>query len=537
MSTTRSGPLPKAVVACFGAVLLTFLSATPAGAHDSDGDTPSATRGLQVAEVGAGRAMSWVANIQYVPPAPDSTEPVAQTGSDIEFLKAGGREYALAGTTDFGLHIIDITKPTAPVRAATYDCPIYQGDVQVWKKNKRVYASYTADTAFGAAGAASRCGRDLAPTFAKLGIAADKAIGTVIVDVTDPRVPKTVSFLHIPRGSHNMTIHPSGNYLYNSNSDLATSTDPTIEVWNVADPAAPAKVHTLHLPYTPTSLGSESHDITFNTDGTRAYSAAISQTLVLDTANPAQPKILSKIVDPTVNVSHQADPVTVTRADGTKREVLIVTDERAGALGTFECPGGGLHLYDVTGSNELAPVKMGAWFIDKINAPESRCTSHVLRIYPAQKLLTIAWYGQGVRVLDISGIADHAGLGTDVAFGEGVGMKEIGNFVMPDADTWSFKTNKINKDGSFYGYGNDLTRGFDVYRYDGSTIGDVPPLAPRSLLDTELPDAGLPGTGVQDARTGLSSLHLGVAVLPLALVGLCRRGRLVASFRACRGGR
>jgi hypothetical protein len=526
MFTHRSALPAKLVTACFGAAALAIMTATPAAAHDGGGDTPTAHRGVQVAEAGTGQAMSWVANVQYVPPAPGSTEPVTQYGSDIEFLKVGGREYALAGTTEYGMHIVDITKPTAPVKVATFDCPIYQGDIQVWRKNKRVYASYTADSKFGAAGAASQCGRDLAPTFATLGIAAADAIGTVIVDLTDPRAPKTVSYLHIPAGSHNMTIHPSGNYLYNSNSDLITSTTPTVEVWNVADPAAPVKAHTLNLPFTPTSLGSESHDITFNATGTRAYSAALSQTLVLDTTNPARPTILSKIVDPAVNVAHQADPVTLTKSDGTKRDFLVVTDERAGAAGTFECPGGGLHLYDITGSNELAPVKTGAWFINKISASAGTCTSHVLRIYPEQELLTIAWYAQGVRVLDISGLADYAGLGTDVAFGDGVGLKEVGSYVMPDSDTWSFKTNKINRDGSFYGYGNDLTRGFDVYRYDGTTIGDVPPLVPTSLLaEVEQTVADLLDP---EPVSGLPLIYLGVIGVPVALVGVhgLRRRRI-----------
>ena len=44
------------------------------------------------------------------------------------------------------------------------------------------------------------------------------------------------------------------------------------------------------IPFVPLSLGSESHDITFNADGTRAYSAALSQTLVLDTTDPANPE-------------------------------------------------------------------------------------------------------------------------------------------------------------------------------------------------------------------------------------------------------
>jgi len=504
--------------------------AAPASAHEG-GDVPTAIRGLAVATTGEGHAMKWVANLQYKLPTPTSG-PIDQLGSDIEFLKAGAREYALAGSTAYGLRIIDITKPTAPVIAATYNCPLYQGDIQVWKKNHRVYASYTADSEFGAAGAASRCGRDLAPTFKRLGVKPEEAIGTVIVDLTNPRRPTTVSYLHIPMGSHNMTIHPSGNYLYNSNSDLATSTDPTIEVWNVANPAKPFKAHTLHLPYTPTSLGSESHDITFNTSGSRAYSAAIAQTLILDTTKPARPTIISRIVDPTLNVAHQADPITVTRADGSKRTVLIVTDEIAGALQTFECPGGGLHLYDITGAKEKAPEKIGAWFIDHVEAGASRCTSHVLRIYPAQKLITIAWYGQGVRVIDISGIGT-APVGGAPALGVGLGMKEVGSYVMPDADTWSFKTNKINRDGSFYGYGNDLTRGFDVYRYDGSTIGDVTPLVPRSLLtNDELTAAGVPlnptvATAPAASRLVAAGAPFGAVVVLAAGIQWVRRRRAV----------
>ena len=90
-----------------------------------------------------------------------------------------------------------------------------------------------------------------------------------------------------------------------------------------------------------------------------------------------------------------------------------------------------------------------------------------------------------MRVLDISGLADAAAdplAGpAAIAFGDGVGMKEVGHFTMPDSDAWSFKTNKIRKNGSFFGYANDLVRGFDVFRYDGSTIGDVKPLKPRDL--------------------------------------------------------
>ncbi len=461
-----------------GALILIALPVGPAAAHGDgaggrSGDLPTNTRGLSVAESGTGEEMSFVANLQY----DDSGD--VQNGSDIEFLKVGKKEYALAGTLRGGMQIVDITDPEAPFVAAVYDCAISQGDIQVWKHDRRVLASYTADGTFGAAGAASRCGRDL-------GLRPDSS-GTVIVDLTTPTSPQTVSYLHVPRGSHNMTIHPSGDYLYNSNSDLATSTSPTITIYDVSTPERPKWVQDYRIPFVPLSLGSESHDITFNADGTRAYSAALSQSLVLDTTDPANPKQVSQILDPTINVAHQADPVTLTRADGTEREVLVVTDERAGAAASAECPGGGLHLYDITGDLERAPEKIGTWFIPAATVQDgATCTSHVLRIYPDQEMLTIAWYAQGVRVLDMSGLADFEGSATSVGIGDGVGLREVGNYVLEDSDTWSFKTNRIATDGSFYGYGNDLVRGFDVYRFSGAGL-NVPPLEPVDLASNRPP--------------------------------------------------
>lgn len=448
---------------------LALVPPAPAQAHEGgEGDVATNTRAAQVATTGEGRAMKHVANLQY------DASGENQNGSDVEFMRLGDREYALAGTLDKGMQIIDITNPREPRRVATYDCDISQGDIQVWKRDGRVLASYTADGSVGEDGAASTCGRDL-------DLSADDA-GTVLVDLTIPSKPSSLSFLDVERGSHNMTIHPSGRYLYNSNSDLVTSTEPSITIYDVSRPTRPVKVQDYRIPFVPTSLGSESHDITFNASGTRAYAGALSQTLVLDTSDPRNPRQVSQIVDPSINVVHQADPVTLTRKNGTKRTVLVVTDERAGAAASAECPGGGLHLFDITGAKERNPEKMGAWFIPAVQPQAgATCTSHVLRIYPRQKLMTIAWYSQGVRVIDISGLARFQGSPAAIGIGDGVGMKEVGHYVMPDSDTWSFKTNKIRRDGSFFGYGNDLVRGFDVYRFNGRPIGDVPALTPTDL--------------------------------------------------------
>jgi hypothetical protein len=504
-TSTSRRTTPAAVTAAL-LLGLTLVPQAPASAHEGAGDVATNTRGAKVATSGTGSAMRHVANLQY------DRSGENQEGSDIEFMRLGEREFALAGTLRKGLQIIDITDPRKPRRVATYDCAITQGDIQVWTRDGRILASYTADGTVGAAGAASTCGRDL-----RLG---PNDAGTVIVDLTTPSNPKTLSFLPVPRGSHNMTLHPSGRYLYNSNSDLITSTAPTITIYDISHPERPRKVQDFPIPFVPTSLGSESHDITFNASGTRAYSAALSQTLVLDTTDPRNPQIVSQIVDPTVNVSHQADPVTLRRKDGSRRTVLVVTDERAGAAASAECPGGGLHLYDVTGGLEKEPRKIGTWFIPSVKPQDgSTCTSHVLRIYPRQKLLTIAWYAQGVRVLDISALADFEGGSVAVGVGDGVGMREVGHYVMPDSDTWSFKTNKIRRDGSFFGYGNDLVRGFDVYRFDGKPIGSVPALQPVDLQRA----AGAQRT--QLSWTGSAAI-VGPALLVAAALRRVAAGRL-----------
>jgi hypothetical protein len=79
--------------------------------------------------------------------------------------------------------------------------------------------------------------------------------------------------VEVAQGSHNQTVHPSGNFLYNSNSDLITSLQPAIEIFDISNPAAPKSAGELSLPPRP-GLGTESHDITFSDDGERAYSAA-----------------------------------------------------------------------------------------------------------------------------------------------------------------------------------------------------------------------------------------------------------------------
>ena len=168
------------------------------------------------------------------------------------------------------------------------------------------------------------------------------------------------------------------------------------------------------------------------------------------------------IVDPAINVWHQSDPVTIEDPVLGKRDFIVIEDEVAGATGTGQCPNGGVHVYDATGQLEQAPVKVGYWNIDDAGPTENglgTCTAHVFDLYGEQKLMTIAYYNGGVRVVDLSGLVGAALNKT------GVGMKQLGSYRFPDSDTWSVKAYAPDRDG-FHLFGNDMARGFDVYRWE-----------------------------------------------------------------------
>jgi hypothetical protein len=389
-------------------------------------------------------------------------------GTDIEFTRIGGRQYALAGSYWNGMQIVDITDPRNARIVSVYDCGVTQGDIQVFQqadKPGRTFIAYASDTQ---GDGTSTCYREAAA----LGFDVKKSEtagknGTFIAEITDPLNPTTVSFVEIAQGAHNQSVHPSGNFLYNSNSDLITSFQPAIEIFDITNFAAPAKTAELALPTRP-GLGTESHDISFSKDGTRAYSAALSQGVVIDTTNPGSPSVITSFLDPSINVWHQMDPYTTTDSSGREREFLIAEDEVAGAAGGPVCPSGGFHVFEITGELEKDPQKVGYWNIDDAGFSgdaTGTCTAHVFRLHEREQIMTAAFYNGGVRVVDLSGLSGIS-LGSSQLVGEG--MREIGYYRMPDADSWSAKTPGINrKTGDFYLFGNDIRRGLDIYHFDG----------------------------------------------------------------------
>jgi hypothetical protein len=381
------------------------------------------------------------------------------------------RTFAFAGSYGDGLQIIDVTDPANSEIVATWDCGVSQGDVQVFQRpdlGGRWFVTYTMDDGYDWF-AQSNCAKEVQglgfkpqDTKARLSPAHKESsgLGTYIAEVTNPYAPKGVSYVPVKQASHNQTVHPSGKFLYNSNSDLMVSAIPAIEIIDITNIHQPKSVGELPLKTFP-GLGTESHDVTFSADGKRAYTAALSHGEVIDSSDPAKPKSIGTIVDPMINVWHQANEISIKDPILGERKFLIAEDEVAGASGTGQCPNGAVHVYDITGSNETHPVKVGTWNISDTGPTDDgvgTCTAHVFELHEKSQLMTIAYYNGGVRVVDLSGLVG-------VAIGKsGIGMKQLGFYRFKDSDTWSVKAYEVDRKG-FYLFGNDNRRGFDVYKY------------------------------------------------------------------------
>jgi hypothetical protein len=379
------------------------------------------------------------------------------------------RVFNLMGTYNNGMHITDITVPEEAGVVSRWDCGILQADVFVFEQTDdagevRSYAAYTLDATANVVGD-SECAQTLADRGERV-----RGKGTFIADVTDPYRPETVSFLQMRKGSHQTTVHPGGDYVYNSAAVVGVDAQNigTIEVYDVSDPHNPELVDELRL-----ETGLDSHDMTFSDDGERLFVAALTHSFVIDTSDPANPSVISRIFDPAINIHHDAHRVTVGTPAG-ERDFLLLGDELGGATPAGFCPGGGIHVYDITGPLEAAPVKVGAFFIPEIRATPvdpggvRTCTAHVIQPLEGTTLLSVAWYNAGVRILDYSGLADLGAAGVSVgAAGQTLtpGIQEVGHSRFANSNVWSAKVHEVAEDGSFYIYGGDTARHLDIWKF------------------------------------------------------------------------
>ncbi len=388
---------------------------------------------------GVGKDIVPLANIPY------------KSGTDLEFTTIKGKNYALAGSmgNTGGLRIINIDRPERPKVTGFLSCPVSQNDVQV--RGSLVLLGVDGGTS---------AGDSEAPCFRH--IKADAKTGLLVISIANPAKPRTIGFVPIAEGVHNATWHPGGRYVYISDSeltpDLGLPPGGRIQIVDLKVPSKPKHVSTYKL------VGDRmsTHDITFNKKGTRAYVAALQETYILDTTAPAEPLEIARIEDPSIMISHGADPTP----DG---KYLLITDEQNGAAANGVCNVGGVHVYDLT--IEAVPVKVGFWFMDPTNSATATvtgdsliCTAHVLDYASNGKTWTNGNYAAGIRVVSATNVV---GKPTELAY-----------FMPEGANTWSAKTYKDPR----YIFANDMNRGFDVYKW-------------------------VPGKGVVDTRTNTAPIN------------------------------
>jgi hypothetical protein len=393
------------------------------------------------------------------------------------------RVFNVMGTYLHGMQIFDITDREKPVKASVYDCVIQQADVFIFTQDEldddgevvttRTYAAYTSDAVSGPGfNPDSVCHADNPESQGRR--------GTFLVDITNPYEPESAGFLPMRKGTHQVTVHPSGDFVYNSAAVLVTTSPGTIEVYDVSNLHEKSNDELELVSELELLTGLDVHDMTFDESGDRLYAAALTHSFVIDSSDPADPSIVGRIYDPAVNIHHDAHKVTVEGPLG-DRDFMLIGDELAGAGGNAFCPGGGIHVYDVTGPLENAPVKVGAFFIPDVrpagtggtNGTGLTCTAHVIQPIPGTTLLSVAWYNAGVRILDYSGLGTLNGAGLQVgAANTSVtpGITQVGYSYFTNSNLWSAKVLEVEEDG-FYVYGGDTRRGLDVWRFDAEGIG------------------------------------------------------------------
>ena len=275
--------------------------------------------------------------------------------------------------------------------------------------------------------------------------------------------------------AHTIVNHPTRPILYVGNQQIGDRT-PSIEIINLEVWPPTARSFDF-MPAGRTTTGVGPHDITFHPDGTRAYAAGIAATVILDTTG-------DKVLAPEL--------VGITKGGRIDHEAVLHPNDRHLAIvdefiATSEanapvCPGGGIHFFDlgprnpVTGTHasEASPVEVGVFFAQDFSTPAIRmtpdgpephlelgCTAHEFNYAPDGSWMPIAWYGAGVRVLDLSALNAAADLPSPTP----VVVPEIG-YYLPEGivEFWSAKVHPADPG---YIVASDTPNGLRILKLTG----------------------------------------------------------------------
>lgn len=247
---------------------------------------------------------------------------------------------------------------------------------------------------------------------------------------------------------------------------------------------------------------------------------------ILDTTDPANPEGITKVNDLDIAAPNEVFPAPDSSFVG-------VSDLRA--LTHSQCPGGGVHLYDISGryvpgATLAEPRKIGTWFAPFGGADVDRdstapnwgpCTIHSWKFAPERSLAAVGLLAGGTWVMDPTEAPKNLDGGGfydewDGEPGNGLGPTTWGNTTgnfLAEADVVTASQwlpfDLADPEAERLVYTNGLLgRGVDVYRY----TGPLPEKAARLRIARQ--SAGGVVTGVLDRYAVLT--HEGWVNKPLA---------------------
>ena len=208
--------------------------------------------------------------------------------------------------------------------------------------------------------------------------------------------------------------------------------------------------------------------------------------------------------DEGVAVSHEADPTANER-------LMFVTDERGGGVvppGSSCAPGidnpfgnGGAHAFNISDPSNIRYARgpggeKAVYISDAVVAAETFCDIHVIERVPGEQRLIVAYYTQGIKIVDYYVNAQGR-----------VQFSERSSFTLPNANTWAAEDFKIvnNPNGTrtYYLAADDIHRGIDVVSWTGRP----------NPIGSQAPASGSGGTAMNLGMLGAAALLLPGAAL------------------------
>lgn len=327
------------------------------------------------------------------------------SGSDIAFW---GTRAVFGNLNPGGFRLVNIKKPKNPTLISQFRCTGSQSDVSIWED--LVFVSVDAAKASDACDAAAASPAQFS--------AGQEWEGIRVVSIADPFNPQQIATVRTDCGSHTHTLVPDLDYV-----DPATGVKaPRLILWVLSYPlGAPgarcnqeghSKISVIEVPLAdPTAarvIGTPSvtrntigcHDSTYLAARELAGVGCINESQIWDVSDPANPKILSHIQNPELNIHHSAG----FSWDG---NTLVLGDELGGAVVAPGCRDdsapGSLWFYDV--KDPAHPVEVGRFKIPQRFPTSDLCSAHDFNIVPLRRnrdILVSGWYEGGTTIVDFT---------------------------------------------------------------------------------------------------------------------------------------